>query len=192
MTAEFEAAASVSPETLLGAQALTSQWLVSLGAPNDEELHEHRETEAAREAFAKLTSASSADAQTGALLKLQTPIAVQRLTGMLCAYDWEFVHQAKELRSYAVGKILEETVHVDARVRLRALELLGKVTEVGLFTDRIEVKKVEVGDRDLENRIREKLEKLMVARGQLEDVTSHTPSTSLEELPDADHTPASD
>jgi hypothetical protein len=39
--------------------------------------------------------------------------------------------------------------------------LLGKVTEVGLFTDKIEVKKEEMSDSELEQRIKEKLNRFM-------------------------------
>ena len=79
---------------------------------------------------------------------------------MLTAYDWAFVEQAKELRGMAVAKIVEETDHPDARIRLKALELLGKVTEVGLFTERISVKKEDMSDDELDQKIREKLAQL--------------------------------
>jgi hypothetical protein len=79
---------------------------------------------------------------------------------MLTAYDWEFVQQAKQLRGMAVKKIVDETDHPDARIRLKALELLGKVTEVGLFTERVEVKKAQLEDHELDERIREKLQAL--------------------------------
>jgi len=76
----------------------------------------------------------------------------------LTAYDWQFVEQAQHIRGMAVAKILEETDHPDARIRLKALELLGRVTEVGLFTDRIEVKKSDLSDVELDERIKQKLE----------------------------------
>ena len=37
------------------------------------------------------------------------------------------------------------------------LELLGKVTEVGLFTERIEIKKTALSDVELDAKIKEKL-----------------------------------
>jgi len=80
---------------------------------------------------------------------------------MVSGYQWEFVKQANELRSMSVAKIVKETEHPDARIRLKALELLGKVTEVALFTDRVEVKSAEVSDEELEKRIREKLSRYM-------------------------------
>ena len=80
---------------------------------------------------------------------------------MLTAYDWEFVEQAKELRGYTVAKLVEETQHPNANIRLKALGLLGKVTEVGLFTEKIEVKKTEMSDEEIEARIKDKLNKFM-------------------------------
>jgi hypothetical protein len=94
------------------------------------------------------------------LTQIKTPVAVQRLVGMLTAYDWQFVEQAQHIRGMAVAKILEETEHPDARIRLKALELLGKVTEVGLFTERIEIKKSDLSDVELDERIKQKLDAL--------------------------------
>ena len=70
---------------------------------------------------------------------------------------------AENLRSLAVTKIVKDTDHPDARIRLKALELLGKVTEVALFTDRVEVKRQEMSDDELEKRIKEKLGRYMGA-----------------------------
>jgi hypothetical protein len=94
------------------------------------------------------------------LTQIKTPVAVQRLVGMLTAYDWQFVEQAQQIRGMAVAKLVEETEHPDARIRLKALELLGKVTEVGLFTDRIEIKKTDLSDVELDERIKQKLDAL--------------------------------
>jgi hypothetical protein len=41
------------------------------------------------------------------------------------------------------------------------LELLGKVTEVALFTDRVQIKNEDVTDEELDARIKEKLGKYM-------------------------------
>jgi hypothetical protein len=60
-----------------------------------------------------------------------------------------------------VAQILEEVKHPDARIRLKALDMLGKVTEVALFTERIEVKKTEMSDVELEARIKDKLNRFM-------------------------------
>ena len=81
--------------------------------------------------------------------------------GMLAAYDWEFIEMAQQLRGYTVAKILEETKSSNANIRLKALGLLGKVTEVGLFTDKVEIKKVELSDAEIDAKIKEKLNRFM-------------------------------
>jgi len=143
---------------LLEGQIQTTNWLKELGASTDEEVLEHAQEEIARNAFKALV-ANPTEAK-AALQKVTLPPAIQKIVGMLTAYDWAFVEQAKELRGMAVAKIVEETDHPDARVRLKALEMLGKVTEVGLFTERISVKKEDMSDDELDQKIRDKLAQL--------------------------------
>ena len=152
---------AADPGTLLNAQHSTTDWLTALGAPTADTADTTAAASLAQSAFKSITAPDTDAKQRAKLLALKTPAAVQHLTGMLTAYDWEFVHQAKELRGYAVSKILEEVEHPDARIRLRALELLGRVTEVALFTDRVEVKKTELKDTELDAKIKEKLARFM-------------------------------
>jgi hypothetical protein len=151
----------IAPQQLLDAQASTADWLAALGAPTTETADAAAAASVAQQAFTALATPTTDIKQKEALIALKTPSAVRHLTGMLTAYDWEFVEQAKELRGYAVSQILEETKHPDARIRLRALELLGRVTEIALFTDRVEVKKTEMSDNELDQRIKEKLSRFM-------------------------------
>lgn len=168
----------VAPQALLDAQANTADWLQALGAPAPGEAERLAAASTAQAAFQAIVTQDTTPAQRAALVALKTPAAVRHLTGMLTAYDWEFVEQAKEIRGYAVSQLIEETKHADARIRLRALELLGKVTEVALFTDRVEVKKTDVSDSDLDARIKEKLSRFMkvttVQPGDVIDIPSNT------------------
>lgn len=150
-----------SGEAIVAAQLSTAQWLEQIGAPLKEDVDQQAAEVQAKEAFTAVVTHAPVEKQREKLLTLQTPMAVRHLTGMLTAYDWEFVHQAKQLRGYAVAQILEETKHPDAKIRLRALEMLGKVTEVALFTDRVEVKKTDLNEADLDAKIKEKLNRFM-------------------------------
>jgi len=143
------------------AKISTTEWLKSIGAVDTEEVVSKAQTEAARKSFTNLVSAAPAEITHTALAEVRTPKAVQHLVGMLTAYDWEFVEQAKSLRGYCVAKLLEEAENPSANIRLKALGLLGKVTEVGLFTDKIEVKQAEMSDAEIEQRIKDKLNKFM-------------------------------
>lgn len=149
---------STAPAALLDAQVSTADWLEAMGAPPPGAAERAAAQSAAQSAFAPLVGGTTPAAQQReALLALKTPTAVRHLTGMLTAYDWEFVEQAQQIRGYAVSQLLEETKSPDARIRLRALELLGRVTEVALFTDRVEVKKTTVTDAELDAKIKQKL-----------------------------------
>lgn len=156
---EFSDAYHAPTPALLSAQASTADLLLQLGSP--EHVLQEDEAHRARSAFAAVTNTAAAKPSTEALLRLRTPEAVKHLAGMLSQYDWAFVEQAKELRGYVVAKLLEETKHPDAKIRLRSLELVGKLTEVGSFTEKIEIKKVEMSDVELELKIKEKLNRFM-------------------------------
>ncbi len=152
---------NVSSEDLLAAQVNTDAWLRSLGVATDEEIAQDKEKEAAREAFGALTTTADDLETKEKLVALKTPAAVRHLTGMLTAYDWEFVQQAKEIRGYTVAQLLEETKNPNANIRLKALGLLGKVTEVGLFTEKVEIKKTDLTEEEVEAKLKEKLAKFM-------------------------------
>jgi hypothetical protein len=169
-----------TPDAMLNAQVNTTAWLESMGVEDDQKVLEEAQANAARKVFTALATVSPADQTKTALTQLKTPEAVRHLVTMLSAYDWEFIEQAKGMRGMAVAKIIEETNHPDARIRLKALEMLGKVTEVGLFTEKIEIKKAEMSDNELEQRIKDKLNKFM----QVVDVID------IEEAPE-DSTPDS-
>jgi hypothetical protein len=139
----FEKAA---PADILDAQVGTNDWLEKLGVPSDADLDAKSQQTAAREAFTALNFDTDNAKQRTALAVIKTPAAVQHLAGMLTAYDWEFVNQAKELRGYTVSKILEETKHPDARIRLKALQMLGSV---------------DASEEDVEKRLRLRLSKFL-------------------------------
>jgi hypothetical protein len=161
----------VSTPALLAAQANTASLLEALGSP--EHVLDEDEKHAARQAFAATTNPNTPPAIANqSILKLRTPQAVKHLSGMLTQYDWEYVDQAKELRGYVVAKLLEETTHPDAKIRLRALELVGKLTEVGSFTERIQVTKVDATADELTERIRAKLTGLLPRAIEVQDVVS--------------------
>ena len=173
-----------TPDDIVGAQLNTADWLEKMGAPTTDQAQAAAATAAAQQAFSALTT-QTPEEQRKALVQLKTPAAVRHLTGMLTAYDWEFVEQAKELRGYAVSQILEETKHPDAKIRLKALDMLGRVTEVALFTDRVEVKKADLSDAEIEAKIKEKINRFMqvtdvIDVAESQDVVDETPAQAPE------------
>jgi hypothetical protein len=151
-TPAFEPDKKATPSDILDAKVKTSEWLQELGVEDDEVI-DSAEAKSAQYAFAALTAPLDVEEQKRALAHVEVPASVKHLVGMLTAYDWAFVEQAKELRGYCIATLLEETKHPDAKIRLKAVELLGKVTEVALFTERVEVKKTELSDAELQSEI---------------------------------------
>jgi hypothetical protein len=148
-----------SPAQVIDAQVATADFLESLGSPSTDKIVSELDQKAARQAFnAVVTQDDSAHHK---LAKIETPAAVRHLVGMLTAYDWEFVEQAKSLHGYTVAKLLEECENPSASIRLKALALLGKVTEVGLFTDKVEIKKTDLTEEEIDRKLKEKLAKFM-------------------------------
>ena len=150
-----------TPEKILNAQVNTTKWLEELGVEDDQKILHEAEANAARRVFTALATNTPPDEAKHQLTQLKTPESVRHLVTMLSAYDWEFVEQAKQMRGMAVAKIIEETNHPDARIRLKAIEMLGRVTEVALFTDRVEIKKTDLSDAEIDKKLQDKLDKLL-------------------------------
>ncbi len=158
--ASFTPLDPLTPAETLNAQIKTSAWLKTLAEEDDEILDEAKQEKVA-EAFNALTTSNPNAKQK--LLELDLPEEIKSAVGMVTAYQWKFIEQAEQLRSMSVAKIVKETDHPDARIRLKALEMLGKVTEVALFTDRVAIKTDEISDEELDAKIKEKLSRYMGA-----------------------------
>lgn len=159
-TTTFASVETLSTADTLSAQHKTSEWLKAITEEDDEILNETQQGKIADTFNALVTQDPKAKQK---LLELELPEEIKSAVGMVTAYQWKFVEQAEELRSMSVAKIVKETEHPDARIRLKALELLGKVTEVALFTDRVQIKNEDVSDEELDKRIKEKLGRYMGA-----------------------------
>jgi hypothetical protein len=184
-SAPFTAAESLTTAQTLSAQIKTSEWLSQFQDEDDEILSEAQQ-EKVVDAFNALTTSDPRAKQK--LMQLDLPEEIKAAVGMVTAYQWKFVEQAEELRSMAVANIVKEVQHPDARIRLKALELLGKVTEVALFTDRVSVKNEDVSDEELDARIKEKLGRYMGAVDVVDveeiEVKSRIVGQEVEEAPE--------
>ena len=94
------------------------------------------------------------------------------LDKMLSEYDHELINSAVRIREYTKTKLLIESENPDGKIRIKALELLGKMKDVGLFTDRIEITHKTKTDEELEDELQKKLERYMGSALEVEDVTS--------------------
>ena len=92
---------------------------------------------------------------------LTTPASVMHLAALLRDYDHQLVDDAVQLRRFVTNKLIEETNKENATNRIKALELLGKISDVGLFTEKTEITVKNASVEDLQGQIRNKLMKIL-------------------------------
>jgi len=79
----------------------------------------------------------------------------------LSEFSHSIVESSVQIRHLVTNKLIEETENPDPRVRIRALELLGKISDVGLFSEKTEVTVTHQSTDDLKLKLRSKLAKLV-------------------------------
>ena len=89
-----------------------------------------------------------------------TPATLLLTDKILKDFGHRVVDNAEQLRHLVTNKLIEETDNPDARIRIRALELLGKIADVGLFAERTEVTVTHKTTDELKESLREKLTRL--------------------------------
>ena len=90
-----------------------------------------------------------------------TPASLLLTGNILTEFGASVVESAVTVRHLVTNKLILETENPDPRVRIRALELLGKISDVGLFSEKSEVTVTHQSTDDLKAKLRRKLEKLV-------------------------------
>jgi hypothetical protein len=90
-----------------------------------------------------------------------TPASLLMTNSILQEFGQSVADSAVQIRHMVTNKLVLETDNPDPRVRIRALELLGKISDVGLFAEKSEVTITHQSTEDLKNRLRSKLAKLV-------------------------------
>ena len=93
--------------------------------------------------------------------ELNTPEVAARVGALLKAYDQQVVSDAVQVRTVITNKLLLLADCGDPRYELKALELLGKIQDVGLFSEKSEVTVIHKTTEDLEEAIRDKVRRLI-------------------------------
>lgn len=86
-------------------------------------------------------------------------------------FDFQTFADAQQARHYITNKLLQISDCGDPKLELKALELLGKHSDIGLFTERSEITVTHKNSADLENSIKERIKRLL-----------HTDVTDVEPL----------
>jgi hypothetical protein len=88
---------------------------------------------------------------------LSSPGMVVHIKAILSEYDKAVVESSQQIRTFVTNKLLLETENADPRIRMKALELLGKISDVGLFTEKTEITMRHRPTEELEQMLRERL-----------------------------------
>lgn len=90
-----------------------------------------------------------------------TPAALRHVDHLLKQFGSAVVGDAVQIRAYVTNRLMEESDNPDPRIRMKALELLGKISDVGLFAERTEITVTHQTTEDLRETLRAKLGKLV-------------------------------
>lgn len=145
-----------TPDTLLdelATAANTVELQLSLGANLELE-------PADAEKEKKLLDSAVNDGKVGALTSPNTAFAA---AAFLRTYGSQLALDVAKVRSAVTNKLMEIANCGDPRYELKALELLGKHSDVGLFTERSEVTINYKDPQSLENEIKERVKRLLNA-----------------------------
>jgi hypothetical protein len=156
---DFESEEPTTLDKKVLVAAKTAQILLEAGAEIPTSTAENQQAE---EIFKKFTNPDVTAPLNKATNKaLNTPAVVQQLQGMLADYDHQIVEDAVQLRRFITNKLIEDSGLTDPRHRIKALELLGKISDVGLFSEKTEITVKHLTPEDLESQIKSKLYKIL-------------------------------
>ena len=156
---DFDAEEPTTLEAQVKVAAATAKVLTEAGADIPVSTSEKKDAE---EIFKDFTNPESTTKSNASITRsLNTPATVQHLFVMLSDYDHQVVEEAVQLRRFVTNKLIEDAGHTDARHRLKALELLGKISDVGLFAEKTEITVKNLTQSDLESQIKDKLYKIL-------------------------------
>ena len=152
---------------------------VEAAANTAKELENHgldiEPTQEDKDVTAKISTAYSGDPETTSKkvnnkkLSTVTPASIVMTHGILKEFGRSVVESARQIRDLVTNKLLIESENPDPRVRIRALELLGKISDVGLFSEKSEITVTHQSTDDLREKLRQKLAKLVNPEEEVED-----------------------
>ena len=156
---DFEAEEATTLDKKVKVAANTAKVLLEAGADIPISTIEKQE---AADLFKRFTDPEAPNTLNAATNKaLNTPATVQHLFTMLSDYDHQVVQEAVQLRRFVTNKLIEDAGLSDPRHRLKALELLGKISDVGLFSEKTEITVKNLSQEDLQAQIKNKLFKIL-------------------------------
>jgi hypothetical protein len=94
-------------------------------------------------------------------IALERPSVAARIGTMLDEYNNQFVADAAQMRLVVTNKLLDLASCGDPRIEIKAAEMLGKISDVGLFSEKTEITVTYNKVSDLDEAIKDKIRKMM-------------------------------
>jgi hypothetical protein len=113
-----------------------------------------------------------------ASMALRNPSTASAASLFLKSYANQVAADANEVRSAITAKLMEIANCGDPKYELKALELLGKHSDIGLFTERSEITITHKNADSLESAIKERIKRLL--NSDVVDVTPLADSLDIE------------
>jgi hypothetical protein len=94
---------------------------------------------------------------------------------LIKTFDFQAFADIQQARTFITNKLVKMTDCGDPKIEIKALELLGKHSDIGLFTERSEITVHHTTSKGLEDSIKERIKRLMNA-----EVTDVAPLDDLD------------
>lgn len=98
------------------------------------------------------------------------PATVVQVSTILKEFSHAVVTHSVQIRHLVTNKLLIESENPDPKIRIRALELLGKISDVGLFSEKQEITVTHQSTDELKQKLRDKLNALRSRGDEVVDV----------------------
>jgi len=90
---------------------------------------------------------------------------------ILREHDYQSFDDVQQARNFITNRLIELAACGDPKLEIKALELLGKHSDVGLFTNRSEITIHHKSPETLENSIKERVKRLLNSPDDISDIT---------------------
>jgi hypothetical protein len=141
------------PEQIVSAAAKTAKDILRRSGAPDIEVTDEDAANAETAFQAYVDGNKSALTHT----KLQKPESIIKLEALVSEYDWRVIQHTDQIRMIVTNKLLNLSDNKDPKVQLKAVELLGKLADVGMFVEKQEITYKQRTDDEIDAALNEKL-----------------------------------
>ena len=157
--------------------AMTSSIMTELGMPFEMTEEDDEEARKLFAQFDKKQKKNGQDKETSNPPALYQGNVALKLAALLTEYDHRVVVDATQARTYIMNRLLELSTCGDTKSELRALELIGKMSDIGAFTEKSEITITHRSSSDLQQVIEQKINRLLSI-----GITDVTPKNTKKDL----------